>query len=160
MRRHFANYLAEEMRVNDSIFFLTADLGYGLFDNLIKEFPSRAINIGSSEQLMISMSTGLALSGKIPVVYSISPFLIFRPLEGIRNYLQHEKIPVKLVGSGRNRDYIHDGFSHWTDYEKEILHALPDILLFYPMISETNNYSETFNSFIYNRCPSYLNLQR
>ena len=33
----------------------------------------------------------------------------------IRNYVNYEKIPVKLIGSGRDRDYEHDGISHWSD---------------------------------------------
>ena len=40
----------------------------------------------------MGMATGLALENKIPVVYSITPFIIYRPFEFIRNYLDHEKI--------------------------------------------------------------------
>jgi transketolase len=49
------------------------------------------------------------------VVYSITPFVLYRPFEWIRNYLDHEKIPVKLVGGGRDKDYGYLGFSHWAE---------------------------------------------
>jgi transketolase C-terminal domain/subunit len=54
---------------------------------------------------MIGAATGMAMEGKIPVVYSITPFLLYRPFVFLRNYLHHENIPVKLVGGGRNKDY-------------------------------------------------------
>jgi len=29
-----------------------------------------------------------------------------------------------LVGSGRNKDYIHDGISHWAEEDKKIMAIL------------------------------------
>ena len=99
MRRTFRDLLTTEMRENENISLLVGDVGYGLFDDLRKEFPNRVINPGASEQLMIGMAVGMAMEGVIPVVYSITPFVLYRPFEFIRNYVNHENIPVKLVGS-------------------------------------------------------------
>ena len=104
-RRKFKELFTEEMKQNDNIILLVGDVGYKIFDHLREEFPSRVINAGASEQLMIGMAAGLAMDGKIPVCYSITPFVLQRPFEFIRNYLNHESIPVKLVGSGRDEDY-------------------------------------------------------
>lgn len=158
MRRHFSRLVEQAMTKDPNIIFLTGDLGYGLLDNIRNTHPDRFINVGSSEQLMLGMATGLALSGKIPIVYSISPFLIFRPYEIIRNYLQHENIPVKLVGSGRGLDYSHDGFSHWTSYEEDALKAFYNILKYYP--SSIEEMEAAFHNFLYNPSPFYLNLKR
>ena len=104
MRRTFRDQLESEMRENDKITLLVGDVGYGLFDSTRKEFPDRVINAGASEQLMIGMAVGMAMEGIIPVAYSITPFVLYRPFEVIRNYVNEENIPVKLVGSGRNDD--------------------------------------------------------
>jgi transketolase C-terminal domain/subunit len=54
---------------------------------------------------MMGTAVGMAMEGKIPIVYSITPFAIYRPFELIRNYLSHEQIPVKIVGGGRDKQY-------------------------------------------------------
>jgi transketolase len=156
MRKAFAQLLLEEMKVNKNIYIITGDLGYGLWDDIKNQYPDRFINPGSSEQLMIGMAVGLALEGKIPVVYSITPFLLYRPFEIIRNYLNYEGIPVKLVGGGRNKDYIKLGYTHWAEEDKQIMQILHNIKSSYP---ENNlQIEEMFPSFIYSPNPEYINL--
>ena len=76
MRRRFQELLTEEMKKNEDIFLLVGDVGYRVFDHLREEFPGRVINPGAAEQLMIGMGVGLAMEGKIPVCYSITPFVL------------------------------------------------------------------------------------
>ena len=102
MRKIFAEKLYDKMKVNDDIYLITGDLGYGLWDRVRDDFPNRFFNVGSSEMSMMGMGIGLAMEGKIPFVYSITPFAIYRPFEMIRNYINHEKIPVNIIGGGRN----------------------------------------------------------
>jgi transketolase len=135
---------------------LTADLGYGILDKIRNDFPDRAINVGSSEMLMIGAAVGLANSGYIPVCYSITPFLLYRPFEMIRNYVNHESVPVKLVGSGRNKDYSHDGFTHWGEDDMTIMKSMTNITLMKP----DSLTQELFDTFINSDKPSYLNLRR
>ena len=97
MRRLFAKLLQEEMKKNEDIHLITGDLGYGLWDKIRDDFPTRFHNVGSSEMVMMGMGIGLAMEGKIPYVYSITPFAIYRPFEMIRNYLDHEGIPVNII---------------------------------------------------------------
>ena len=156
MRREFAKKLHNAMMKDDRIFLITADLGYGILDDIRKDFPNRAINIGSSEMLMVGIAVGLAQSGYIPICYSITPFLLYRPFELIRNYLNYEKANVKLVGSGRNDDYSHDGISHWAYDDIEIMSSLKNIELYKP----DDITDEIFELFVYNDKPSYINLRR
>lgn len=127
MRKIFAELLLEAMDVNPDIYFITADLGFGLWDKIVAQYPTRFINVGAAEQLALGIAIGLAQSGKIPFVYSITPFLICRPFELIRNYLHNENTKVILVGAGRNQDYLHDGFSHWATDINNILRCFPNI---------------------------------
>ena len=146
------------MKKNENIWLLTGDLGYGLWDQIRSDFPDRYQNVGSAEQLMIGAATGLAMEGKIPVVYSITPFLLYRPFELIRNYLNHEKIPVKLVGGGRNKDYGYLGFSHWAEEDKKIMSNFENIYQSHP---ETEaELEKLFRYFINKNQPHYLNLRR
>ena len=100
------------MEKDPNIWLIVGDLGYKVFDNIRDRFPERFLNPGAAEQAMMGIAVGLALEGKKPFVYSITPFLLYRAFETIRNYISHESIPVRLVGSGRDQDYKHDGWSH------------------------------------------------
>ena len=158
MRKQFSQRLHEEMSINKDIFVLTGDLGYGLWDRIRIDYSNRFYNVGSSEQLMIGMAAGLAMDGKIPVVYSITPFLLYRPFEFIRNYVNHEKLPVKLIGGGRGRDYGYLGFSHWAEEDLEIMKNFKNIKTLHPQTVDEMN--ENFNLVIDKQTPLYINLRR
>ena len=156
MRKEFASFLHAEMALNEKLILLTGDLGYGLWDQIKIDYPNRFYNVMSSEQLMLGAAVGLATEGFIPIVYSITPFVLYRPFELLRNYLHHENISVKLVGGGRDRDYGYLGFSHWAEEDLDVLASLPNIKCFKPKIGSDKLYKE----FLYNNQPSYLNLKR
>jgi len=157
MRKIFAEYLFEEMSNNEKIIVITADIGYGVLDDLRKNFSERVINVGSSEMLMIGIAVGLSYEGYIPICYTITPFLLYRPFEMIRNYVNYENLNIKLVGSGRDKDYSHDGFTHWAEDDVEIIsNCFKNIQIIKPEILT----KETFGNFINSIQPSYLNLKR
>ena len=158
MRKYFSTLLHEEMSLNDNIVLLTGDLGYGLWDKIRLDFCDRFYNVGSSEQLMMGAATGLAMEGKTPVVYSITPFLLYRPFELIRNYLDHECIPVKLVGGGRDKDYGYLGFSHWAEDDKRIMSVFKNIKTSHPQ--NDKELKKIFKKFINSNKSEYINLKR
>lgn len=156
MRKDFAKFLYHHMSINDKIWLLTGDLGYGLWDKIRLDYPDRFINCMSSEQLMLGCAVGLALENYIPVCYSITPFLLYRPFELIRNYLDHEKINVKLVGGGRDKDYGYLGFSHWAEEDIEVMNTFKNIIKLKP----ENLSEQVVKEFLYSNSPAYLNLQK
>ena len=153
MRRKFAIDLYELMKQDKNIVLIAVDLGYIAFDRIKSEMPDQFYNPGAAEQVALTMAVGLALSGKIPVVYTITPFLIFRPFEARRLYMDHESIPVILVGSGRSLDYSHEGFSHDAS-DHEILKQFKNINFIVP----ENEFN--LKEIIYSGEPTYLNLKR
>lgn len=115
MRQLLASSLFDWMAEDERVVILTADLGFRFWDKIRAAYPDRFFTVGAAEQLLVGCGVGLALEGKIPVLYSITPFMLWRPYELIRNYIDHEQIPVKMVGCGYKDDYAHDGFSHYGD---------------------------------------------
>jgi len=158
MRRIFADELYGRMRENRDIWVLTGDLGYKMWDRIRTDYPKRFINVGAAEQAMIGMGAGLALEGKIPFIYSITTFLLYRPFETIRNYINGEKIPVKLIGSGRNKDYRHDGFSHWAEEDRAVMGILKNIKAAWPDNGE--ELRQLIETMINDKSPYYVNLKR
>jgi len=158
MRKTFGEELYKHMERNEDIFVVAGDLGYILFDRIRADFTDRFINVGAAEQTMMGVAVGLALESKIPIVYSITPFLLYRPFETIRNYVDYESIPVKMVGSGRGKDYSHDGMSHWAEDDKAIMSNFKNITTMHPEAKE--EIPGILNDIIYNGKPTYLNLRR
>ena len=158
MRKECSQLLLEEMSVNERIRVITADLGFGILDNIRNSYPDRFYNVGAAEQLMIGVGIGMAEEGLIPVCYSMSSFLLYRPFEFLRNYVNYEKVPVKLLGSGRDYDYSHDGVTHWANDDEAVLSSLPNIDIYKPRdLSELNT---QFKDWINTSTPGYLNLMR
>ena len=161
MRKEFAKILHQEMSVNEDIVVLTGDLGYGLWDKIKIDYPDRFWNVGSSEQLMMGMASGMAMDGKIPFIYSITPFLLYRPFEFIRNYVDHEKLPVKLIGGGRARDYGYLGFSHWAEEDEKVMATFSNIKLVRPVSADQLiGWCETSVTLFDKKTPIYMNLKR
>lgn len=158
MRKLFFDCLYKKMRESENIFFICADLGFGLADKIKQDFPERFINTGAAEQAAMGIAVGLALENKIPFVYSITPFLLWRAAEVIRNYVNHESIPVKLIGSGRDKDYHVDGFSHDATDDEQLLSCFENIECEWPQ--KESEIEAIVEKMINTEKPYYLNLKR
>jgi len=158
MRGYFGRALYKEMASNEDIWLVTADLGYKMFDSHFEDFPERVINVGASEQAGVGICVGLALQGKIPVFYSITNFTLYRPFEFIRNYIDHDKIKVILVGAGRDDDYKEDGWTHQSPDAQRVLDCFPSIRQYFPESKEEAPIA-TSEAFELNG-PSFISLRR
>jgi transketolase len=157
VRKTFIRLLHEQMKINDKIVLILGDLGYGHFDQIREEFPDRVFNPGAAEQLMLGMACGMAMEGKIPVCYSMTPFILYRPFEIIRTYIDHERLPVILAAAGRDKDYASAGWSHWATDDKDHLSGFKNILKLWPSSDELE---KEFNNIINTNLPYYVNLSR
>ncbi len=161
MRRDFHPILLDHMRRDPRIWLICPDLGYRMLDACFAEFPDRCVNVGAAECLALGAAVGLADEGKIPMVYSITPFLLYRPAEWLRNYLDHEHANVKLLAAGRYEDgkdcYDHDGFTHHAKGDREFLSLFPNIRGFWPdTVADLPRVTEEWLT----PGPAYLNLRR
>ena len=134
MRGEMGFELYKTLRDKPEVFLLTGDLGYKLLDPHIDNFPSRAFSVGASELSMMGMAAGLAQEGKKVFTYTISSFYM-RAAEPIALYIAREQLPVVMLGSGRDRDYAHDGPSHDAITTQEYM-AMLGIKSYYPETKE------------------------
>lgn len=158
MRIEWFQEMYKEFKNNKYLFGLTGDLGYIGWDKIRDAFPKRFVNCGAAEEAMLDIAVGIAQSGMIPVVYSITPFLIYRPFEVLRTYINHEKIPVKLFGAGRDKDYLDDGISHWAHDVKPVLDTLPNIKQYYP--KDTEEMLKLLPQVLVSKDPIFMSLTR
>lgn len=158
IRGHFGRELYFAMQADPNILCFTADLGYGLLNSIRDDMPDQFVNFGASEQCMIGAAIGASLSGRVVFCYSITTFLLLRPLEWHRNYLQHEGIPVRLVGSGWADDYKHDGITHQPFEGRQVLALFPRIAKYFP--TEKEEVPMCVQNMIKMNEPSFLCLRR
>lgn len=158
MRKRFGELIAQYLEKDPKVWLLTGDLGFGVLDRARQAVPDRFCNVGAAEQLMMGTAVGLAHNGMIPVVYSITPFAIFRPYEYIRNYLDHEQTAVKIVGAGRDHDYGNNGFSHWAHDDRAALAMFDHVQGWWPQ--DEQELELGFESWLYSPSAAYLNLRR
>lgn len=158
MRKTFAEELRKQMFLNERIYLLVGDVGFGIFDEIRKDFPKRFFDFGVSEQAMIGIATGMAYERKIPVVYSLTPFLLYRPYEFIRTLINYDKANVKLIVSGRGNDYDDHNFTHLSPEEKKIVGTLENIKAFWPKAKE--EIPSLVEKMIKGNIPYYINLRR
>jgi len=160
MRDVFIERIYERMRVDDDIFFLSADFGSPKLDAIREEFGDRFINVGIAEQNLINVSTGLALEGFTVYAYAIAPFLTMRAYEQIRVNLalqaQLRELNVNLVGVGAGLSYDVSGPTHHCIEDISIMRTLPNIMVLSPsdwtMAARFADYSTSV------RMPKYIRL--
>jgi transketolase len=135
MRNDFVKQTMIEMEKNKNIFFLTGDLGFNALEPIRDAFPDRFINVGIAEANMIGVASGLALSGKTVIAYSIASFLTMRAYEQIRTDVCYHNLNVKLFGPGGGYNYAAHGITHHTVEDIAIMRVLPHMKVLNPAYS-------------------------
>lgn len=132
MRDAFVRTVCLLAKENKDIYVLVGDIGTFTFDPFRGAFPKRFLNMGIAEANMMGVSAGLALSGKIPFVYTIAPFVTMRCFEQIRVDVCYQNLNVKVVGVGTGLAYSTLGPTHQTVEDIAIMRALPNMTIISP----------------------------
>lgn len=160
MRDALIEEIGENMRRNDRIFFLSADMGAPSLDRLREMFKDRFINVGIAEQNLVNVAAGLALEGFVVYAYAIAGFLTMRAYEQIRINLalssQCRDINVNLVGVGTGISYDMAGPSHHCLEDISVIRTLPNILICSPADWITTKKFVDFS--IRDKNPKYIRL--
>lgn len=157
MRDSFAKKLTELVKSDERIILLSGDIGNRMFDGLKQIAPDRFVNCGVAEANMMSVASGLALTGFRPVVYTIAPFATARCYEQIRIGVAYHEAPVLIAGTGAGLSYGALGTTHHALDDIGLFSAIgPDIDIYTPADpQQTSNQLEYF--FSQNR-PAYMRL--
>ena len=158
MRNLIIDDIFQQMKIDESIFFMTADMGINLVEKFKDNFPDRFANVSIAEQNLIGIASGLANVGYKPFVYSISNFLIHRCLEQVRNDIIFHKYPITLVGTSTGFDNAPLGPTHHVIDDWGMLKSLPTIDVYCP---STKEYASTLIGRILKQGnPSYIRIPK
>lgn len=158
MRKFFFDSLIDAAIKDEKVIFLTADLGFGFVENYVRKCPSQFFNVGVSEQAMLGLANGLAISGKKVICYSIAAFSLVRPFEFFRNGAIAQNSAVMVVGVGPGFDYSQDGISHYCLEDLAIVQSQPGVSIQTPFTPDA--VYESVQNYILDPKPTYLRLPR
>lgn len=132
MRDAFISSIYKATEKNKNVMCLVGDIGAFLLRDYIKEFPKNYYNLGVAEANMVGVASGLAMSGKIPFVYTITPFVTARVYEQIKVDVCYNNANVKLVGVGAGVSYSTMGSTHHSLDDIALLRVLPNMTILSP----------------------------
>lgn len=139
MRSEYSKTLIELGKENPNIVVLGADTTDSLkTSGFGKIFPNRFFNVGIAEANLVSLSAGLAASGKISFASTYAIFLPGRAVDQIRNGIAYPSpgnkkgLNVKLVVSHGGLSVGPDGGSHQQIEDIAIMRAIPNFRVFIP----------------------------
>lgn len=158
MRKKFFELLLKELEKKQDIVFLAGDLGFSLVEPIYQNYPNNFYNMQAAEFNMVGTAIGMSYEEKIPLCYSITPFVLYRPFELLRTYINQEKSKIRLIGVGRDDDYRSEGISHWAHDAKRILNELPNIQQFWP--KDEKELVDIMPNFLYGEGPTFLSLKK
>lgn len=132
MRTAFIKELFELAKQDERIVLIVGDLGFGVVTPFMEQLPKQFLNAGVAEQNMTGIATGMALSGKIALTYSIANFPTLRCLEQVRNDVCYHNANVKIVSVGGGFTYGAMGATHHAIEDMAVMRSLPGLTVVAP----------------------------
>lgn len=124
-----------------------------------KEFPERFFNIGAAEANMMSISCGLAATGKVPYASTFAIFATSRSYDQVRLGIAHNGLKVRIGASHGGVSLGEDGASHQMIEDLALMRAMPKMQVVVPA-----DYNQAYTAVIesYERFdgPMYLRFGR
>ncbi len=156
MRNTFAQVITELAQKDEKIVLLSGDIGNRMFDNFKKVANERFINCGIAEANMMSVASGLALTGMKPFIYTIAPFTTSRCLEQIKIGAGYHDAHITIIGTGSGLSYGELGPTHHSLEDMSIIGSIPNMKVLAPCdsIELKNQIKEVVNL----KGPTYIRI--
>jgi len=144
------------LKQDDKVVLLLGDIGVFGFRNAFQQFSNRVYNIGILEQSTVGMAAGLSMTGLIPVVHTIAPFLVERCFEQLKIDFGYQKMGGNFVSVGASYDYAALGCTHHCPGDVGVLKNIPGMEIVLPGTSA--EFDLLFRQTYANTHPTYFRL--
>jgi len=129
----FGEAIRDTARTNDKIIGIGADITKSVSMNFFAdEFPDRFYSLGIAEQNAISVATGIALSGYIPVFSTYGVFASMRAADQIRISACYNNVHMIIGGAHAGISVGPDGATHQALEDIAVMRVLPNITVLSP----------------------------
>ena len=157
MRAEFAKLCHEVVQSDLKSVVMIGDISHFLLRETEQIAPDRFYNIGICEQSMVGMASGMAIEGMRPIIHTISPFLVERAFEQIKNDIGYQNTEVTIVTVGGTYDYA-DLRTHHCYGDIAMMRLIPNMQVFEPSspVEFRNLFKDTWG----NGHPKYFRLTK
>ena len=158
MREMFVKTTNELIENDSKVALILGGISVASFSESIKKYPERVFDAGIMEQGDVSIASGLAITGMIPIFHTIAPFLAERAYEQLKIDFGYQKLGGNFISNGASIDYSSFGATHQCPAEMGILKLIPGMQVIVPGTPDELRtlYLQTYN----NGCPTYIRLSR
>lgn len=133
LRGQYGKTLSELGETNPDIIVLDADLAKSTKTITFgSRFPRRFLDMGLSEQDMVSTAAGIALTGKTVFASSFAVFLTGRVFDQVRQSVCYNYANVKLVATHSGLGVGEDGATHQALEDIALMRTLPGMRVIIP----------------------------
>jgi transketolase len=132
MRTVFAETASALLDEDPLAAVVLAEISADMFGKAAARHPNRVLNVGIREQLMVSVSGGLALAGMRPIVHTYAPFLVERAYEQVKLDLGHQDAHAVLVSIGASYDAARAGRTHQAPEDVALMDSVPGLSVVVP----------------------------
>jgi transketolase len=132
-RQAYGDALVALGEAHEDVVALDADLAVSTQSMKFgKKFPERFFNCGAAEANMMSMSCGLAATGKVPYASTFAIFATGRAYDQIRLGIAHNEIKVRIGASHGGVSTGEDGASHQMIEDIALMRVMPRMQVIVP----------------------------
>lgn len=132
-RQAYGDALVALGEAHEDVVALDADLAVSTQSMKFgKRFPERFFNCGAAEANMMSISCGLAASGKRPYASTFAIFATSRCYDQVRLGIAHNELPVRIGASHGGVSLGEDGASHQMIEDIALMRAMPKMQVIVP----------------------------
>lgn len=158
MREMFVKTTKELIEKDSNVALILGGISVASFKESIEKYPERVFDAGIMEQGDVSIASGLAITGMIPIFHTIAPFLVERAYEQLKIDFGYQKLGGNFISNGASIDYSSFGATHQCPAEIGLLKLIPGMQVILPGTPEEFRmlYLQTYN----NGCPTYIRLSR
>jgi transketolase len=156
---YFGRALVEKGATDPNLVVLDADVSASTKTVFFQEtYPDRFIQVGISEQDLLGVASGLAVSGKTPVAAAFATFIVGRAWEQLFNTIARQNLNVKIVGTHSGLSPSADGESHQSIADIATVRVIPHLSVVVP--ADAASAGCLTREIIDHRGPVYLRLSR
>ena len=132
MRNESTRVVYELIQKDKKVLAVTADQKNEIYERIRLEYPEQYLDYGISECNMVASCAGLAATGKIPFLYTVTNFMAMRAFEFIRDTVCVPRANVKFLGRSTGMVCGALGMTHAGTEDMAILRSLPHMLVITP----------------------------
>lgn len=158
-RQAICEVLMEKAETDKSIVVLCSDSrGSASLTPFADKYPKQFVEIGIAEQNLVSISAGLAKSGKKAFAASPACFLSTRSYEQCKVDVSYSNTNVKLIGISGGVSYGALGMSHHSAQDIAAMSAIPNMRVYLP--SDRHQTRKLVESLLEDTRPAYIRVGR